>query len=392
MSEPPDGSAVQHRLIERHTDAIGSAVLICDPDGVIVDCNRTATELLGLSGSELVGRSVVDAEWLSAASFAEDGRPLDEFSVPALADLRAGRSIPPTVVGAHLQGQSEPVWILVCAHPLPLDDQGRPAGAVLTVTDITAQKRAEALYAAVADELHGVLHALPDLYFMLDAAGLVVDYNIGSGFDAFVTSDDFVGRRPEEFLPHDFARAMRKAIAAARLSREVQTFEIGLETPTAGLAYFEGRHVALPDGAAVVLVRDMTEQRQAEQELARSERLYRSFFERASVGIFIFDPDLHVTACNDAFMSMTGRSRDDFTGVDLRGLGDQSCAPALKAALAGEESSYDGPYLQAGACGGIISLRTQPVFDDGGAVVSGIGVIARMSQRFAVESREATGD
>ena len=43
MSEPPDGSAVQHRLIERHTDAIGSAVLICDPDGVIVDCNRTAT-------------------------------------------------------------------------------------------------------------------------------------------------------------------------------------------------------------------------------------------------------------------------------------------------------------------------------------------------------------
>jgi len=48
--------------------------------------------------------------------------------------------------------------------------------------------------------------------------------------------------------------------------------------------------VALPDGAAVVLVRDMTEQRQAEQELARSERLYRSFFERASVGIFIFDP------------------------------------------------------------------------------------------------------
>src|ERR1035437_820232 len=157
MSEPPDGSAAQHRLIERHTDAIGSAVLICDPDGVIVDCNRTATELLGLSRSELVGRSVADAEWLSAASFAEDGRPLDEFSVPALADLRAGRSIPPTVVGAHLQGQSEPVWILVCAHPLPLDDQGRPAGAVLTVTDITAQKRAEALYAAVADELHGVL-------------------------------------------------------------------------------------------------------------------------------------------------------------------------------------------------------------------------------------------
>ncbi len=388
MSEPPGGSAAQPGLIERHTDAIGSAVLVCDADGVIVDCNRAAIELLGFSKSELVGRSIADAEWLSVGTFAEDGRPLDEFSVPALADLRAGRSIPPTVVGAHVQGQSEPMWILVCAEPLPPDDQGHPAGAVLTVTDITAQKRAEALYAAVADELHGVLHALPDLYFMLDAAGLVVDYSIGSGFDAFVTSDNFVGRRPEEFLPGDFARAMHKAIAAARLSREVQTFEIGLETPAAGLAFFEGRVVALPDGAAVVLVRDMTEQRQAEQELARSERLYRSFFERASVGIFIFDPGLQVTGCNEAFMNMTGRSRDDFDGVDLARLGDQSLAPALTAALAGEESSYDGPYLQDGARSGIISLRTQPVFDENGTVVGGIGVIARMSQLLATEGRE----
>jgi PAS domain-containing protein len=390
VSDRPEASEAKRSLVELHADRIGSGVLICDPDGVIVDCNRTATEILLLARDEIVGRSVTDLAWLPDAPFFEDGRPLGDFGVPALAELRAGRSVSPIVVGARAEGQGEPTWALVCAHPLPPDEQGRAAGAVVTLTDITAQKRAETLYATVVDELHGVLHALPDLYFRLDAEGLVIDFNIGSGFDAYVTSDDFLGRRPDEFLPAEVASGMRKAIAAARLSREVQTFEITLETPGAGRACFEGRHVALPDGGAVVIVRDITEQRQAQDELARSERLYRSFFERASVGIFLFDTDLRMTACNDAFLSMTGRPREYWSGFDLRG---ESFVAACETALRGRESAYDGPYAPpGGGSGGVVSLHTQPVLDGDGAVVGGIGVIARMTRRVAGEAAPAVTD
>lgn len=166
---------------------------------------------------------------------------------------------------------------------------------------------------------------------------------------------------------------MRAAVAAARLSREVQTFEVDVET-AAGRATFEGRHVALPDGGGVMIVRDITEQRRAQDELARSERLYRSFFERASVGIFLFDADLRVIDCNEAMLAMTGRTREAFLHLDVH---DRPFATALLAALEGRESAYEGPNGRPGAEAAVVNLHTQPVLDNAGAVVGGIGVLVR---------------
>jgi two-component system, cell cycle sensor histidine kinase and response regulator CckA len=378
MSDHLQAPVTEQTLIGFYADRIASGVLICAADGVIVDCNRTAGEIMRLTHDEIVGRTVADLGWLPAPLFFEDGRPAAGFGETALQELRAGGTVPTTVVGAWHDDRNEPDWILVSAHPLPHDERGRASGAVVTLTDITAQKCVETLYAGVVDELHGVLHALPDLYFRLDADGLVIDFNIGSGFDEHVTSDDFLGRRPDEFLPPEVAAGMRKARAEARLSRDVQTFEVTVETPRAGTSCFEGRHVTLPDGGAVVIVRDMTEQRRARDELARSERLYRSFFERAAVGMFLFDDRLRLTTCNDAIVAMTGLSREKLVGLDLRSLHDQRCTPALEAALRGDESAYRGPYVPThGAAEGLFSLHAQPVNDSDGTVVGGIAVLTR---------------
>ena len=366
-------------LARLYADRIASGLLVCDPRGILVDCNVAALEITGLSRDGIIGRSVADLTGLPAAPYFEDGRSAIGFSA-ALDARAAGHDVPPMVVGARRDGQGEPIWLLIAARPMPRDADGRAGGAVITVTDITPQKGTETLYATVIDELHGVLHALPDLYFRLDADGLVIDYNVGSGFDAIITSDDFIGRRPEEFLPPEVGGTMRAAVAAARLSREVQTFEIDVETAV-GRACFEGRHVALPDGGGVMIVRDITEQRRAQEELARSECLHRSLFERAAVGLFRFDAALRPVDCNDAMLAMTGRTRESFLGLELR---ERPFSDALRAALEGRESSYEGPNGRSGAEAAVVSLHTQPVLDGGGAVVGGIGVLSRVTRRGAV--------
>jgi PAS domain-containing protein len=362
-------------LADLYADRIASGLLVCDQRGAIVDCNLAATEITGLARDEIVGRSVTDLTWLPVVPFFEDGRCATGVSA-ALDALASGGSVSPMVVGARPDGRDDPLWLLIAARPLPRDQRGRAAGAVITVTDITPQKGAETLYATVVDELHGVLHALPDLYFRLDAEGLVIDYNVGSGFDAIITSDDFLGRRPEEFMPPEVSGTVRAAVAAARLSRAVQTFDVDIET-AAGRACYEGRHVALPDGGGVMIVRDITEQRRAQDELARSERLYRSLFERASVGIFRFDTDLRPVDCNEAMLAMTGRARETFLRLDLRG---RPFSAALRAALDGRAAAYEGPNGRPGAAAALVSLHTQPVLDGNGAVVGGIGVLSRVTR------------
>ncbi len=363
-------------LADLYADRIASGVLVCDQRGAIVDCNLAATEITGLARDEIVGRSVTDLTWLPVVPFFEDGRCATGVARrstrwPRGAACRRWSWERGPTVGTTRSGCSSR------RDRCRATRAGRAAGAVITVTDITPQKGAETLYATVVDELHGVLHALPDLYFRLDAEGLVIDYNVGSGFDAIITSDDFLGRRPEEFMPPEVGGTMRAAVAAARLSREVQTFDIDIET-AAGRACYEGRHVALPDGGGVMIVRDITEQRRAQDELARSERLYRSLFERASVGIFRFDTDLRPVDCNDAMLAMTGRARETFLRLDLRG---RPFSAALRAALDGRAAAYEGPNGRPGAAAALVSLHTQPVLDGNGAVVGGIGVLSRVTRR-----------
>ncbi len=373
MADEPREPQKWDDISHLYADRISSGVLVCDAGGMVRDCNAAAARLMALTPAEIVGRSIVDLSWLPATPFFEDGSPASWFGRATLADLQADRPVRPTVLGARL-GEGEPRWVLVSAERTPFDmPPWAPRAVIVTLTDITSQKEVETLYARVADELHGVLHALPDLYFRVDGEGFVVDFHIGSGFDRHVTSDDLLGRRLVDVLPADAGPALTAALARARLWGVAESSEIRVATSD-GSAWFDARLVALPDGGAVVIVRDITEQRRAEESLARSERMYRSFVERAPVGICLFDTDLHVTACNDAAVSMLGAARERIMAADLRG---RPFTDTLRGALQGREGSFEGFSVPTGQGAPTLNLHVQPVLGPDGDVSGGICVITR---------------
>lgn len=74
--------------------------------------------------------------------------------------------------------------------------------------------------------------------------------------------------------------------------------------------------VPVPDpagGAAhwVMIQRDITDRKRAEDALLRSEGLFRGMFENTSAGVSLTDRDGRFVSCNPAFAAMTGRTVDE---------------------------------------------------------------------------------
>ena len=118
------------------------------------------------------------------------------------------------------------------------------------------------------------------------------------------------------------------------------------------------------------------------EALRESEERYRTLFEQAPVGVFLYDRNLRITECNPRFVALLQGSYDKLIGLDLHRLRDQSVLPAIEKVLEGEPSSYEGGYTS--TVSGVrinISMRLSPLRDALGEVVGGMGVVEDNSER-----------
>ena len=101
---------------------------------------------------------------------------------------------------------------------------------------------------------------------------------------------------------------------------------------------------------------DISQQRQTEWALRKSEEKYRLLFENAPLGIMHFDQDGAITDCNEKFAEIIGAPREEIIGFNLPSqLQDEDMRQAVNAALQGGCGFYEGDYLS------VISDRLSPV-------------------------------
>ncbi len=119
--------------------------------------------------------------------------------------------------------------------------------------------------------------------------------------------------------------------------------------------------------------------------LRESEERYRTLFEQAPFGVFLYDRALRITECNAAFVKVLGTTYEQLVGLDMRRLPDQRVVPAIERVLEGEPSSYEGPY-KAMVSGWTVNvhLRCTPLRDAEGDVIGGIGIVEDVTERTRV--------
>lgn len=129
-------SEQQFRLLFQHLHA---GVVVHGPDTQIILANEKACELLGLSVTQMTGKTANDPAWCFVRED-ETAMPLEEYPVQRV--LATRRPVRDLVLGVDRPTTKDRVWILVHAFP-EVDAHERLRHVVVTFVDITARKKAE---------------------------------------------------------------------------------------------------------------------------------------------------------------------------------------------------------------------------------------------------------
>jgi PAS domain S-box-containing protein len=111
-------------------DQLRMGIAVIDNDGVLIDCNTAAVEMLGEERDDLIGRS----PFVNPVN--RDGSPIVPNDHPVARVLRSGSPCLGEVVGIKQPGRSQR-WLWVDSYPLIVD--GRVEGGATCFQDISDQ-------------------------------------------------------------------------------------------------------------------------------------------------------------------------------------------------------------------------------------------------------------
>jgi len=176
--------------------------------------------------------------------------------------------------------------------------------------------------AVEADRYRTLVEAISDYaIFMLDPQGHVVSWNSGAQRFKGYTADEIVGQHFSRFYtPEDQAVGL-PATALATARREGRFEMQGWRVRKDGTRFWA--HVVIdpivsPEGVLTgfaKITRDLTEQRQAEADLRRSQDSFRYLVQGVTdYAIFMLDPEGHVSNWNSGAAKIKGYAPDEIVG------------------------------------------------------------------------------
>ena len=191
----------------------------------------------------------------------------------------------------------------------------------IALTDVTERKQAEVELRSTKGRLETILAAIPDLLFEVGLDGRIYDYHSPRSDLLAVPANVFLGKCFSEVLPPDVVETCISAIGEASDKGWSVGKQYALALPQ-GKRWFE-LSVALKSGTEdqaqrfILLARDITERKQAEDELRESEALFRAVSESAHDAIVTADSGSMIIKWNNGAERIFGYTADEVIGRPL---------------------------------------------------------------------------
>jgi PAS domain S-box-containing protein len=150
------------------------------------------------------------------------------------------------------------------------DEAGQPLRFVGVAEDISDRKQVEEALRKSEDRNRALLNAIPDLIIRMAKDGTYLDFWPAKNFDTVVSGSDFIGKSIYEIMPPEVSQERMHYVEQALATETTQTYEFQL-VKDGSIYEQEARIVVCGDDEVLVIVRDITARKHAEEALRHSE-------------------------------------------------------------------------------------------------------------------------
>lgn len=312
---------------------VQAGVIVQGADGRIVQANRVARDILGMTAETLQSKTSTDPAW---GMILEDGTPVAGEAHPSMITLRTGCPVRDAVRGLFCGNPKHLRWLRINTKPLHWAGDGTVEEVLITFEDITRLKEAERELQTAHRFLRTILDSFPGNVAVLAADGTIATCN--ESWRAFGQANGIAPEFLREEVNYlEVCRAARgpwseeapqvAETIEAILDGRRQEFEIEypchspdrerwFNLQARGFTYNNERWVILSHIS-------ITERKRAEEALRQSEADYRRLVETLNEGIWEIDAEGCTTFVNPRTAKMLGYTVEEMKRKPLFEFMDQ---------------------------------------------------------------------
>ncbi|WCN37202.1 PocR ligand-binding domain-containing protein [Aneurinibacillus uraniidurans] len=165
----------------------------------------------------------------------------------------------------------------------------------------------------VLQDLKAIFHALPDLYFWLDQDGTIMNSQARDPNDFYIAPEEFLGKKFPDVLPSEISFQFKQAIDHASKTNSLAYVEYSLSVKKE-MQYFEARFLPLLESKIMVIVRAITDRKQAEQALLEERNFINMILDTVDALVLVMDRHGRIVHFNRACEKVSGYSFHEVQG------------------------------------------------------------------------------
>jgi len=199
---------------------------------------------------------------------------------------------------------------------------------ISSATDITDRKQAEESLKESEERNRAILNALPDIMFIYSREGYYLDYHASDQSLLAVEPEHFIGKSVNEVLPQKVAEMFLQGFERVYETNQLQIINYTLDLPS-GLKHFEARITLMDEQRLIVIIRDITDRKQAEEQIERLAQIA----DNAPSSILVHDYEGNLFYANEHTFHLYGYIKEEFMKLNLRDISAPESAELIRARM-----------------------------------------------------------